>query len=145
MRDLAGADLEWLERQIGSKARSLHAFANGRDDREVVTERLHKSRGSERTLREDVVGEDEVLGLARSQVARLTAQLAKAEERARIVTLKLRFTDFTTITRSSAMDRPSRSEAEIAGYLGGLVERAELGERPVRLVGVSVSGLELVR
>jgi DNA polymerase-4 len=142
IRDLADADLGWLERQLGSNARRLHAFANGRDARGVVTERQHKSRGSERTLREDVEGDEEVWRLARAQLVRLSAGLERAGERARILTLKLRFSDFTTITRSSAMERPTWREEELAGYLGGLIERAEIGARGVRLVGVSVSGLE---
>jgi len=61
---------------------------------------------------------------------------------ARTVTLKIRYADFTTITRSDTKRPATREAASIAERASALLDRTEAGRRPVRLLGVSVHGLE---
>jgi DNA polymerase IV len=60
---------------------------------------------------------------------------------ARTVTLKVRYDDFTTITRSHSVAPPTCDEAAIVARALALLDRTEAGRRPVRLLGVSVHGL----
>jgi nucleotidyltransferase/DNA polymerase involved in DNA repair len=60
---------------------------------------------------------------------------------ARTVTLKLRYADFTTITRSESSAVPTRDPHELAARAAALLSKTEAGKRPVRLLGVSVKGL----
>jgi DNA polymerase-4 len=57
------------------------------------------------------------------------------------VTIKVRYSDFTTITRSHSSERPTRDADDIAARAVSLLDRTEAGHRPVRLLGVSVHNL----
>jgi DNA polymerase-4 len=74
------------------------------------------------------------------------AWLARRELHARTVTIKVRYNDFTTITRSHT-DEPSQDEEAIVRRAVALLEKTEAGQRPIRLLGVSVHnfGLTLER
>jgi DNA polymerase-4 len=71
----------------------------------------------------------------------VAARLAKAHLAGYVVTLKIRFSDFVTITRSSTRDEAVRHTAEIWETAGGLIGRAGIAGRAVRLLGVSVGDL----
>jgi DNA polymerase-4 len=74
-------------------------------------------------------------------MARGTARwLAKRDLYARTVTIKVRYDDFTTITRSQT-DRATRDEEDIVRRAVALLEKTEAGRRPIRLLGVSVHNL----
>ena len=63
--------------------------------------------------------------------------LANKDQMARTVTIKVRYSDFTTVTRSHSAP-PTRDEAAMASRAVALLEKTEAGQRPVRLLGVSV-------
>ena len=67
--------------------------------------------------------------------------LARKSLQARTITLKVRYSDFTTITRSNTRLPPTRNPDEIAARAVALLKKTEAGERPVRLLGVSVHNL----
>ncbi len=74
-------------------------------------------------------------------MARSTASwLAKRELFARTVTIKVRYSDFTTITRSHT-EAPTRDESSLVSRAVALLEKTDAGRRPVRLLGVSVHNL----
>jgi len=99
-----------------------------------------KSSGSERTYTEDLTD----LGTIQSEVAKMAEAAArwleKREILARTVTLKLRYNDFRTITRSHTAP-PTRDPASIIDRAVQLVDKTDAGATPVRLLGVSVHGL----
>jgi DNA polymerase-4 len=136
--DLRGLSLARLRELVGSQAVALRSMAFGLDDRPIVPLRARKSSGTETTFAVDLLD----LPLLRSHVATMAARAADWLEAkllfARTVTLKLRYSDFTTITRS-VTTRPTRDRAGIVAAADALLERTEAGRRPVRLVGVSVS------
>lgn len=139
--DLATLDLATLERSVGrSLGRHLHDLARGIDNRPVENDRLVKSVGREETFSHDLNEIDlvrrEVVRLADDVATRLRAQGVAA----RTVTLKVRFSDFETITRSHTPSAPISSAPALVRALDPLLTDVPMN-RGVRLVGVSASGL----
>jgi DNA polymerase IV len=139
---LAALDEPALCRLVGAAAGAqLHALASGRDERRVVPDRAVKSIGHEETFATDR-HEPEPL---RRELVRLSdsigSRLRAAGVLGRTVTLKVRFGDFTTITRSRSSSTPLLSASEIAQVSGSLLDAVDVSPG-VRLIGVSVSSLE---
>ena len=139
--DVRSIEPDALRQMVGSLAEWLQQLANGIDDRPVLANRETKSSGSENTFPEDLTD----LSSIRQEVAEMAQHAAVWLERkslfARTVTLKVRYSDFTTITRSQSAP-PTRDAALIAARAVQLLERTEAGSRPVRLLGVSVHNLD---
>ena len=140
--DLAHTPLPSLERAIGrASAHRLHELANGRDTREVQTSRIEKSIGHEETFAVDEtrteVLERELLRLAARTAERLRAHGAEA----RTVALKVRWSNFETVTRSRTLTQATNTTQRI--YRTALDLFAGLGAagRPVRLIGVRAEQL----
>lgn len=140
--DVRSADGELLRRVVGSWAETLVSLSRGVDDRPVVSDRAAKSCGTEETYARDLVDRR----LMRSEIERMAGEVAGWLSRrsllARTVTLKVRYADFTTITRSETRRPATREAAEIASRAAALLARTEAGARPVRLLGVSVHGFD---
>jgi DNA polymerase-4 len=138
--DARRVGLDELRNIVGSLAGWLQQLARGIDDRPVVSNRSTKSCGSERTYDHDIVD----LAMIRDEVSRMAAQTSAWLERhslfARTVTLKVRYDDFTTVTRSATAPG-TRDGALISARAVELLDRTEAGRRPVRLLGVSVHNL----
>ena len=130
-----------LERRLGKFGPFLWDLAHGRDDRPVVSHRTAKSHGAERTLATDVQSRREIEGLIEGLAKRVADDLAHGGRPGRTITLKLRYSDFTTITRSRSRPTPTHDAERIAATARALLDETEAGRRPVRLVGVQVSGL----
>jgi DNA polymerase-4 len=127
-----------LEAVVGSLASWLIDLAHGRDDREVEPNRASKSAGSEETYATDLSSMEEIRREI-DQLARGVAEwLAKKSITARTVTIKVRYSDFTTITRSQSSREPTADAENIASRALKLLDKTEAGRRPIRLLGVSV-------
>jgi len=139
--DVRAADDAALARAVGSLAGWLKRLSYGDDPRPVQPDRPWKSRSAETTYAEDLTDPGEI----RREVERLALRAAAALERksllARTVTLKVRYADFSTVTRSHTADLPTRDPGSIAARALRLIERTDAGRRPVRLLGVGVHGL----
>ena len=135
--DVRSADVQLLRDTVGSLADWLRQLANGVDDRPVRPNREVKSSGSENTYPEDLTD----IATIRTEIAEMAshaiAWLHRRQMLARTVTIKVRYDDFTTITRShSAL--PTRDEGELTARAVRLLDKTDAGTRPVRLLGVSV-------
>lgn len=141
--DLAAAPVPRLTRLVGRAAgHHLHELANGRDPRPVEPVREEKSVGAEETFPRDVA-DDRVLHETLLRLSHRTAsRLRRQGLRARRVGLKVRWADFTTITRSRTLQHPFTSAHDLLEHGVGLLE--ELGDRPqpVRLIGIRAERLE---
>jgi DNA polymerase-4 len=139
--DVRHADPEELRRAVGSFAGWLIDLAHGIDNRPVEPCRPRKSVGTENTFAEDLSDRDrigrEITDMAREDAGWLDRQNLYA----RTVTIKVRYGDFTTITRSDTRVPATRDATAIAERAVALLERTEAGSRPVRLLGVSLHGL----
>src|SRR6266542_6018421 len=140
--DVAGTPRQTLERVLGAAVGTqLAELAWARDDRPVVPFEVAKSVGSEETFASDV---DDPERLAREVLrcaVRVGRRLRESGLAGRTVTLKLRFADFRTITRSRTLPTASDNDTEIFEVARDLLARLRLGRVPVRLVGVSMSNL----
>jgi DNA polymerase IV len=140
LMDVRGADPAVLRDAVGSHADWLRQLAEGRDDRPVVPHHEPKSSGSETTFAVDLT-ELDAIREAIDEMARDAAEwLARKGLLCRTVTIKVRYADFTTITRSHSAT-PTRSGDQIAHRALALLDRTEAGRRPVRLLGASVHNL----
>jgi DNA polymerase-4 len=139
--DVQSAPREVLQETVGSLADWLCQLAHGIDDRPVQPDRPSKSAGTENTFAKDLVDLETVRTELDEMARGLARWLARKDLYARTVTIKVRYSDFTTVTRSRTGPVPTRDADEIAGRAQALVERTEAGRRPVRLLGVSLHGL----
>jgi DNA polymerase-4 len=140
--DVRTADEKVLREAVGSSADWLRQLADGIDDRLVEPNRETKSSGSENTYSQDLTDINEIR-LEIDEMARDAASwLERQQLLCRTVTIKVRYSDFTTITRSHSKTPPTRDGEDIAQRAVGLLDRTDAAVRPVRLLGVSVHNLE---
>ncbi len=133
---------EAARQAFGSAGEHFLRLANGLDDRPVTPDSAAKSIGTEQTFAQDVAEMDELRRVLLQQVEQVARRLRRHELRARTVTLKLRYGDFTTLTRSTTLDRPTDITGELWHAAEGLLGRwAEKSHRPLRLLGVTASSL----
>jgi DNA polymerase-4 len=138
--DVRSADPERLREAVGSLADWLQRLSHGIDDRPVISERETKSSGSENTFERDLTSLEDIRQEVADMAKSSASWLARRELFARTVVVKVRYSDFTTITRSHT-EAPTRDESSIVGRAIALLDRTEAGRRPVRLLGVSVHNL----
>ncbi len=140
--DLARTPLPSLRTMLGqAAAEHLHALAAGRDARDVDPYEPDKSVGAEETFDTDVddhaVVRRELLRLAERTGRRLRA----SGQVGRTVAIKVRFADFTTITRARTLGVPTDAGQEIYDTARSLYDRLRLDRARIRLVGVRVEGI----
>ncbi len=142
--DVADLGLDVLVRRLGSGlGHHLYGLATGDDARQVNTEAEAKSISVEVTYERDLVATDDIERELLAHCERLGRRLRSAGWAARTLTLKVRFDDFSTITRSHTVAAPIDATHDLWTVTQQLVERARLAGRPVRLLGVG--GAALVR
>jgi DNA polymerase-4 len=138
--DVRSADPAILYDAVGSLADWLRQLAEGHDDRAVEPDWTPKSSGSEETYSEDISDihrvREEIDAMARDAAS----WLERKEWLCRTVTIKVRYSDFTTITRSHT-DTATRDADGLAERAIRLLDKTEAGDRPIRLLGVSVHNL----
>jgi DNA polymerase IV len=139
--DVRGADYEVLRRAVGSWADSLRRLSFGEDDRPVTTNHERKSIGCEETFAQDLGDLEEIRRELEAIARHAAAVLVRKKLRARTVVLKLRYSNFETITRSETRQPATASEEEIVSRTVALLEKTEAGKRAVRLLGASLHGL----
>jgi len=140
--DIANTPRGTLIRVLGqASGSSLYELAWGRDYRDVVTERIEKSISASETFDIDLDNQEEIL----KELLRLTE---KSTERMRAkgfatntVSIKVRFADFSTITRAKTLDLPITSTQEIFEVAKNLYLALKLDRALIRLVGISLDSL----
>lgn len=139
--ELAAVPPDALERYLGVAAgRHLSELARGIDDRPVEPVQEAKSIGHEETFTTDLWDPEDLHRRLHRMVDASATALRAAERAARTVTVKLRFGDFTQITRSHTLDGPVDATPAIAAVAAALLDGVDVG-KGVRLLGVSLSGL----
>ena len=143
--DLAALPEATLVSALGvAQGHHLHALAWNRDERRVAPGRQVKSVGHEETFPTDVVDravlEREILRLA----DKVAERLRRGSRTARTVQLKLRYADFSTITRSRTLAEPTDLAREVARTATTLLRAVDLGDG-IRLLGVSAQQLDAAK
>ena len=140
MGDLQRLGVAGLQPLVGAaSANHMVELAFGRDDRAVVTETIAKSISTETTFDEDCEDPAVVRQTLVEQVEEVGARLREDGRTARTGHLKLRYEDFTTLTRQLSLEPPTQADAELIRCATHLLEREQV-KRPVRLIGFGVSG-----
>jgi DNA polymerase-4 len=140
--DVRDIDDALLLKTVGSSTAWLQSLAWGEDDRPVKPDRDTKSVSSETTFAVDLRNLDEI----RKQLNDLSTEVAEILVRkrltARTVSIKVRYDNFMTVTRSHTAQGATNSARSISTRARILLERTEAGRRPVRLLGVGTHGLQ---
>ena len=139
--DIRTVDARVLRDSVGSQADWLRRLANGIDDRPVTPNRTVKSSGSENTYPEDLTDLETIRSHLDTMARRGAAWLDRKNVLARTVTIKVRYSDFTAVTRSHSERPATRNADQIAARARLLLSRTEAGTRPVRLLGVRLHNL----
>jgi DNA polymerase IV len=135
--DVRTADPHLLRETVGSLAEWLRQLADGIDDRPVVPNREVKSSGTENKYPDDLVDLDTIRVEIADMAAHAISWLARRRLLARTVTIKVRYHDFTTVTRSHTA-APTRDEADLTTRAVRLLDKTDAGRIAIRLLGVSV-------
>ena len=139
---LAGLSDARLKELFGGRGPELASHARGEDDRPVVEEREARSMSSETTFARDLADERVLKQTLRGQSEEVGRRLREAQQAGNTVRIKVRWSDFSTITRQARLSQPTDQDGEIYRAAQALFDKAWHKGRPVRLLGVGVSGLE---
>ncbi len=142
--DIAAWPEDDLIRRFGQHGRSLARHARGIDERPIQTTRVAKSISQEETFHRDRVDRTEILHVIALQAQQVSDTLRRKGLSGVTITLKLRWSDFTTLTRQTTLSQPTDRAEQIAAVASKSFEAVWKAPRPVRLIGVGVSGLQAV-
>ncbi len=138
---LQTADIKLLESAIGERAaRVFSKLARGIDEREIGGETDEKSISNEITFYEDITDRGQIEAAYKKLIDKVGERLRKAGYFAATVHLKIRWSDFSTITRQTKFPIPSDDDITLR-ETGMELLKKNLSNRPVRLIGFGVSGL----
>jgi DNA polymerase IV len=139
--DLAAKDEAWLIAHFGSSGSYLYHAARGIDHRRVNPDQIRKSLGGELTYFDDKRSEDE-LREALDEIIRIVwERIERYEARGRTITLKARFSDFQTITRSRSIPHTLSQRSEFESISHSLLETILPAHLGIRLLGLTLSNL----
>ncbi len=139
--DVRSADRALLTRTVGSLAEWLVRLSNGDDPRKVTPDRPWKSISAEDTYVQDLEDLNEMRVEIERLAQRVAGSLQKKALLARTVTIKVRYANFTTVTRSHTEEPATQNAARIVERALALLDRTDAAKRTVRLLGVGVHGL----
>ncbi|MEZ4826518.1 MAG: DNA polymerase IV [Bacteroidia bacterium] len=142
-----GADLKRkseseLAHRFGKMGRHFYRIVRAIDNREVKPDRPRKSVGAENTFFEDLTTEPQMLAELEPLARKVASRLQSVNAAARTVTLKIKYFDFVQTTRSRTINQYISSFEAIFDIVKELIHKPEFPPKPVRLLGVSVSGLD---
>ncbi len=144
----SGKDLKkWTEIELvnkfGKVGRHYYRIVRGVDHRPVKPHRIRKSIGKERTFPDDIDDLPWIHSFLDELSEKVAAAMQKREASGKTVTLKVRYDDFETITRSTSYSYHIDSADAIAESAKRLLDQTEVGDRKVRLLGITLSNLNL--
>jgi DNA polymerase-4 len=140
--ELASTPIDTLRRAVGTAtAEHLFALANGHDDRPVTRREPEKSISTDRTVATDLLTEAEVAGELLRGSQEVGERLRQARRAARTIGIKIRFADFTTVTRVRTLAEPTQGSSEVYTAALELYRGLQLDRPRIRLVGVKAENL----
>jgi DNA polymerase-4 len=138
--DLRNCPFETLVREFGKAGLLYYNFARGNDDRAVEPTHIRKSVGCERTLEHDITSNSSIIIELYHTAAELVERVNKVGFHGNTLTLKIKFNDFTQITRCVTQSHDLRSMKVILPIAKQLVKKVEGNlTLPIRLIGLTVS------
>ncbi len=143
-----GADLKaWSEidlvKAFGKSGRYYYKICRGIDNREVKPHRIRKSYGKERTFSDDKKDLAWINTFLDELAGSISDGMKKINAKGKTVTLKVRYKNFDTVTRSQSLVNYTNDYHQISAMARQLLESTDAGNRKVRLLGISLSNLDL--
>jgi DNA polymerase-4 len=139
--DIARVSQDRVEALFGRRGPELWQMANGKDDRPVITDHERKSVGAETTFPRDLPDGPELHGEIDRLAVGVAERLRHGESVSRTIALKLRYSNFRTITRQQSRPEPTDDPAEIAETARSLLAKVAKPEDRFRLVGINCGNL----
>ncbi|MFZ4775921.1 MAG: DNA polymerase IV [Terrimicrobiaceae bacterium] len=130
-----------LRALVGSFAPILKRYAHGEDDRSLEYDGEVKSVSAEETFERDTDDRRVLVPALKDQARELAEKLGKERLAARTIQIKVRYSDFKTLTRQTSVEDPVESAGDIYAIACSILRREKLVDRPLRLLGLGVSGL----
>ena len=131
--------LDLLKHEFGKMGPVFYDFSRGIDDRPVVTDWVRKSVGCEETFENDISKRSAAIIVLYQLVIELVRRIAKNGFEGRTLTLKMKFADFTQITRSITQSKILKDKDDILPLAKQLLAKIDYKNNPFRLLGLSVS------
>jgi len=142
--DLAGTPLAVIEEKFGETGKIIHKMANGIDSRVVEPDREPKSIGREVTFSKDMYDCETLRSTLLLLSQKIYRNLRMKKYKCRVITLKVRYSDFKTITIRKTLKRHTSSIFEIHRTATALLEHLDLKRKKIRLIGIYTSDLKPV-
>lgn len=141
-RDLRSKSSVELTKHFGKSAEYFFQIARGIDHRPVRSTRIRKSLGKETTFKTDVYDKTLLLEKLNQLAQKVFENLAAQQFMAKTITVKIKYANFKSVTRSYSSTKIFIQLPEIPNILTELLSRTDAGQQGVRLVGISASGLQ---
>lgn len=127
---------------FGKSGPFYYDIVRGIDHREVEIHRVRKSVGRERTFKEDLLDRDKLTEFLERTAEKVEVDLKKSKKKAMTITLKVKYHDFSQITRSITSPIHIYKATDIMLYVRSLIPKTLIGEKAVRLLGISTSNFQ---
>lgn len=137
--DLKQWTLEKLQAHFGKAGAYYYNIARGVDERPVVSSRIRKSLGTETTFEEDISDKQALLKVLTELAEKVAESMARRKLKAKTLTIKVKYADFTQVTRSHTLEESFHESKDMQPLLPILLEKTDAGEKAVRLLGVTTS------
>jgi len=139
--DLSRFPAKVLEDHFGKHGAKMHQLALGIDERAVIPWREAKSVGHEETFSQDILESEAARKAILSLAEKVARRMRQEGVSGRTITLKVKYSNFVQVTRSATLPALTSDGHTLFSTACGLMEKTDVGRRPVRLLGVSVSQL----
>lgn len=139
--DLRTWEMEDLVEHFGKFGRYYYQVVRGVDEREVEPERERKSLGAEETFDRDYTSKDDMRLKLKAIAEDVAERLSKHQLAGKSITLKIKFADFSVMSRSKTLPNPIYKEKELFQTVTDMLYQTDLQGQAVRLLGISLSNL----
>ena len=140
--DISDWPLTDLVNRFGQSGYSISLKSQGIDNRKINTKRRSKSVSQESTFFEDISDEKKILSIIKKQSDKIGKSLKSSEKKGATIKIKLRWTDFSTITRQKTIEFPTNDPKIIYSNAKSLLAENWNKKRPIRLIGVGISNFD---
>lgn len=139
--DLKQLPLETLQHHFGKAAEHYFNIARGIDHRQVNSQRIRKSIGGETTFQQDLNDRKQIIEQLHRLFEQNLGKLQTKDQQAYTLTIKIKYQNFVQITRCRTLNQPIKNDQHARLVIADLLKDTKIGDKKVRLLGVSLSGL----
>jgi DNA polymerase-4 len=140
--DLKQVPLEILQQHFGKAAEHYFNIARGIDHRQVNSQQIRKSIGGETTFQQDLDDPQQIIEQLQTLFEQNLAKLQAKNQSAYTLTIKIKYQNFVQITRGKTLSQPIKNNHQARLVIADLLKNTGIGDKKVRLLGVTLSGLE---